>query len=514
MKKENWENKFIEKAQEHSVVPPAHIWDNVELTLERKRKRFGFPFWLLGIILAFVVGFGLVQMSNNSEVPLAEMDRSTPPSSEMNTELTEDNSSNKTVEANNQVDLTVNEDLKNHNSKNDAVNISSTAKNATKATTIGSGNDQRKIYSSQVLTSSNTKINKTISKGSISNHHLASSNAITAYPDQIASAENRIQNGQPNSVSVKNITQTNQLDNTAINKETTEVSSNKSEDKRTKNDVADQSSEVINSKKTLLTPEDVATLTKDELEVKDLDLVPFHFPKNVKCPTFSKKRIIPFVQLEVGAGPSMRHLTAEIEPSKIYINKLATERPFYVSNASLHGGLILRNNFTIHTGINYTLVKDRFDYRKTGLTQIVITFDANNIPIDTMVRTGTQIIEGENRFHLINIPIGVGYQKKMGRWVLAGEVGMGVNVSLKTSGKVLYSDNAVHNLDEVDNFYKKSLGLSLNAALAIHYSLGDRTSIYLKPRYDMFMNDWTLKGAGFKASYDLLNVNIGIRRCF
>jgi hypothetical protein len=69
------------------------------------------------------------------------------------------------------------------------------------------------------LTSSNTKINKTISKGSISNHHLASSNAITAYPDQIASAENRIQNGQPNSVSVKNITQTNQLDNTAINKE-------------------------------------------------------------------------------------------------------------------------------------------------------------------------------------------------------------------------------------------------------------------------------------------------------
>ena len=257
MKKENWENKFIEKAQEHSVVPPAHIWDNVELTLERKRKRFGFPFWLLGIILAFVVGFGLVQMSNNSEVPLAEMDRSTPPSSEMNTELTEDNSSNKTVEANNQVDLTVNEDLKDHNSKNDAVNISSTAKNATKATTIVSGNDQRKIYSSQVLTSSNTKINKTISKGSISNHHLASSNAITAYPDQIASAENRIQNGQPNSVSVKNITQTNQLDNTAINKETTEVSSNKSEDKRTKNDVADQSSEVINSKKTLLTPEDL-----------------------------------------------------------------------------------------------------------------------------------------------------------------------------------------------------------------------------------------------------------------
>ena len=64
MKKENWENKFIEKAQEHSVVPPAHIWDNVELTLERKRKRFGFPFWLLGIILAFVVGFGLVQMTH------------------------------------------------------------------------------------------------------------------------------------------------------------------------------------------------------------------------------------------------------------------------------------------------------------------------------------------------------------------------------------------------------------------------------------------------------------------
>ncbi|MBK8843227.1 MAG: hypothetical protein IPO33_10465 [Saprospiraceae bacterium] len=95
MKKENWENKFIEKAQEHSVVPPAQIWDNVESTLERKKKRFGFPFWFFGIILAFVLGFALVQMSQTSEVPLAEMVQATPPSSEMNTELKGDNSSNK-----------------------------------------------------------------------------------------------------------------------------------------------------------------------------------------------------------------------------------------------------------------------------------------------------------------------------------------------------------------------------------------------------------------------------------
>ncbi|MBP7540014.1 MAG: hypothetical protein KA802_08680, partial [Saprospiraceae bacterium] len=482
--------------------------------LETKKKLFGFPFWFFSMILAFVLGFALVQMSHTSEVPLAEMVQATPPSSDMNAELNGDNTGNKKVEAIIQVHLTDNEDLRNHNSEIDAVNVNTTAKNATRATTIRSGSDQRKIYSSQTFSPSNSKINNTISKATISDHNQQRRDEGSADGHNASTAQDRIENVQTNVATGKNITEPKKLANTTINKEILELSSNTAEDKITKNNTANQSSDIKNARTAVLSPEEVASLSADELEVKDLTLEPFHFPKNVKCPTFSKKRIIPFVQVEVGAGPSMRHLTAEIESSKIYINKLATERPFYVCNASLHAGLILRNNITVHTGINYTMVKDRFDYEKSGLTQILITFDANNNPIDTMIRTGTQIIEGENRFHLINIPVGVGYQKKMGRWMLAGEVGVGVNVSLKTSGKVLYNDNAVHNLDEVDNFYKKSLGLSLNAALAIHYSLGDRTSIYLKPRYDMFMNDWTLKGAGFKASYDLLNVNIGIRRCF
>ncbi|MBK6448830.1 hypothetical protein [Candidatus Brachybacter algidus] len=128
MKKENWENKFKEQAQGHSVPPPPQIWDNVESTLERKKKRFGFPFWFFGIILAFVLGFALVQMSQTSEVPLAEMVQATPPSSDMNAELNGDNTGNKKVEAIIQVHLTDNEDLRNHNSEIDAVNVNTTAK--------------------------------------------------------------------------------------------------------------------------------------------------------------------------------------------------------------------------------------------------------------------------------------------------------------------------------------------------------------------------------------------------
>ncbi|MBK8843228.1 MAG: hypothetical protein IPO33_10470 [Saprospiraceae bacterium] len=48
----------------------------------------------------------------------------------------------------------------------------------------------------------------------------------------------------PIRLQVKILSKPNQLDNTAINKETTEVSSNKSEDKRTKNDTANQSSDI------------------------------------------------------------------------------------------------------------------------------------------------------------------------------------------------------------------------------------------------------------------------------
>lgn len=244
------------------------------------------------------------------------------------------------------------------------------------------------------------------------------------------------------------------------------------------------------------------------------DFSPIHSGKNVTCYSFREGKNRFFLGLEGGPGLPLRKLNNRLEEGKLYANKLETEQPWYAYSASIHAGMLLKNNIFFYSGFNLAGIKEKFDYRRTGLTQIVITFDpVTNQPIDTSVQTGTVINSGENHIRLYQIPVSIGYQKAFNKWSVGVDAGMYFNLSASARGKLLWSDGNVRKLEDA-TLYKNRIGMSAQIALTFGCMLDDSWSLYLRPQYVKALQSWTTENSSIEQSYDMIHVNLGVRKFF
>lgn len=258
----------------------------------------------------------------------------------------------------------------------------------------------------------------------------------------------------------------------------------------------------------------LAPLTFQPDRQYNYDLKPIRPGKNVTCYSFKEHRNRFFLDLEGGPGLPLRRLDNRLEGGKLYANKIETEQPWYAYGASIHAGILLKNNIFLYSGLNLTGIKEKFDYQKTGLTQVVITFDpATNQPIDTSVRTGTLINSGENHIRLYQIPVSIGYQKAFNEWSVGVDAGMYFNLSASAGGKLLRGDGSVVKLEDAD-IYKNRVGMSAQIALTFGYRAGDSWLLYLRPQYVKALRSWTTESSGIDQSYDVIHVNLGVRKFF
>lgn len=488
MKKQNWEDKLISGANGNSVPPPPAAWDNIEAVLDNKDKKRPLVFFLLmGLI---TIGAGLFIYFNNFN-------------------------SGKLIENKINSNNTAIADFdKKENGKDNELSVNNSTTSVGKLEIKSAESDLNNNKKTATLNSNNTlnySENKPENKLQLKNKNQYTSAAKTiANPTTQTNSKSAVNNKQKTSnKSTDNINTPGLIhsENTQIVKNDNYLSTEKIEKSGEKQTVINSAVEV----KTI----NALDNKNNQLTLQDLNVLKIPSYKKVECYSFNKKRIIPFVELEIGAGIPLRKLSANNEEGKLFANKKATENPWYTYNAGLYGGLILRNNMTISAGVNYSEFIEKFDHTLTGITQIVINVDpVTNIPIDTTIKSGSFAYAYLNHLRLINIPVKIGYQKNMKKWILAGEVGAAFNLSLNTKGRMLGSDQKIYDISDRNDLYKNSVGLMLNVGIAAHYKLNDNLSIYVKPQYVGSINEWTQSNAAVKLSYEALNLNVGIRKAF
>jgi len=234
-----------------------------------------------------------------------------------------------------------------------------------------------------------------------------------------------------------------------------------------------------------------------------------------KCPTFGKKKTNSFfVGIEGGLGYPLKSMTADPDQQSFLNQRKNTEKVWYAWGAGLQVGYMIKDQWSIATGINVAQVKEKFNTTIKGYTFIQIILDPNGNPIDSTIVTGTIQEEGEKRFTLIDIPVSVGYEHRSGDWGLAVELGATFNLSLSSSGKVVDADSKVVRLEDQDDVFRTNIGLGVQGAVAIHRYLNDHTSIYIKPAFRTYFNDWTFADYPIKTSYNLATLSIGLRYKF
>lgn len=233
-----------------------------------------------------------------------------------------------------------------------------------------------------------------------------------------------------------------------------------------------------------------------------------------QCPTFREKRFSFFVELEGLAGIPLKQMNSGPEASKLYELRKSSEKPWYSAGAGLHFGMMYRNKFSVSTGLDWLRVNEKFDYSKTDIVDLIYHVDPN-----TGYVTGPFIVtknitnSGQIRHTLMDIPVLLGYHMKSEHWNIGIQAGPFINLNLTSRGKIMTATDQVGQIKD-QNSYKDAVGAGLQGSLSVSRNLTSNLSLYIKPSFKYYLNDWTNNEYPVRTKFNNASVSIGVRQTF
>ncbi|KXK37702.1 MAG: hypothetical protein J5I52_06435 [Saprospiraceae bacterium] len=221
-------------------------------------------------------------------------------------------------------------------------------------------------------------------------------------------------------------------------------------------------------------------------------------PGDIVCPDFSLHsgwalEIVP----EIGAFYPDKRLEyrAPGEQSNVFLLRNQKEKSLEGLNAGLYFHLKKKKwPVYLKAGISWSKLTEKmpldYSYEVTDTTRgiISITYSQTGDTITTIygdIYTQKKVSGKKVRHYqmtLWDLPIGLGFEKNMGNWFIAGEAGVNINLSMSASGSILASDTSFTEINASDITFRKNLGLSWFGGLNFGRYLGPADRIYLSAR--------------------------------
>lgn len=233
-----------------------------------------------------------------------------------------------------------------------------------------------------------------------------------------------------------------------------------------------------------------------------------------ECPTFRKKRTSFFIELEGQAGFPLKHLDAGTEAAKLYDLRRSTEHPWYSWGGGLHAGILYRDRFSISAGVDFSQLNEKFDYSKTDIVDLI--YHVNPVTGEVtgpFVITGERTSSGQIRHKLIDIPLTLGYRIRAGHWNFDIEAGPFLNLRLTSGGKIMTDTDQIGRIED-NAVYRDAAGLGLQAGFAVSRKLNKHLSVYVKPEFKYYLNDWSEASYPVRTSFNQAYLGVGVRQQF
>ncbi len=220
-----------------------------------------------------------------------------------------------------------------------------------------------------------------------------------------------------------------------------------------------------------------------------------------------------FMDIDGGAGFPFRKITNHSVESDAYADRAITERPLLVKNFQAGIGILLDGNWTLRSGAEWQQLTEQFNYEKSDATRLSYTYDDLTGQVnDTSLVRGSLTEKFGNRYTMVNIPVYLGYEKRVGSWVLGLEGGAGFNLRFVTTGKILAGDQRVESLKDRRDIYSSTTGISWRAGVSCLRSVAPGTMIYARLMFMHYPESWTLSSHPNEIRYQFLTANVGLRK--
>lgn len=247
------------------------------------------------------------------------------------------------------------------------------------------------------------------------------------------------------------------------------------------------------------------------------------------CPKFHTN--VPEYFLEIYGSPDWHTSYLSVKDSEMagYLGSRKnseTALPGYT--IGLQAGMYFRNGLNVKSGLSYSAVNYRFDYKK----EVVEVLKYKVVPSDTIhgngtvayvfdtiayVEKGIRTVRHYNSLKSIELPVWIGYQKEFMRWTVGINAGASLQlVSMKT-GKVLspaLPNEPVEFSDSVNghyNLYKRTLGVGLLGSAQFGYKITPDLDFLVEPYLKYYPTVITVDEYPLRQKLLVYGINIGLR---
>lgn len=250
-----------------------------------------------------------------------------------------------------------------------------------------------------------------------------------------------------------------------------------------------------------------------------------NFPRPVRCPDFGGRKPLRF-NLDIHAIPyysnQLLSLIDESELNKTWLEQRnSTEKPLEAFQVNVLGRLQTNSGLYVQGGIGYGQIDQKLSVpiQETTSTSneqgpVIVIIYGNGIPNDTIIgevpvttieRKGA---ETYNYHRMIEIPIALGYERRMNDWGFYIDGGASLNIWTSRKGYML-KDNKPQKYEDVGVF-TTSTGIKLNGSLGMKYYFNNDMSLSAGPDIRYHMQNWMKPQFGMTQKHLDIGLRVGL----
>lgn len=248
------------------------------------------------------------------------------------------------------------------------------------------------------------------------------------------------------------------------------------------------------------------------------------FPDNSKCATFKDMGLR--IHAELLAAPQYAFRKLEPRSTSPDVEAYAglraeTEQPGM--HYSVHMRVSAATNFGLaaRTGIQYNVLQEKLRYiaeTEQRFTVVnVLSPDGQVIRIDTIYETLHREKTIANRYEMLHVPVLLGYELPLRRWLLTVQGGALVNVLFRQRGAMFLLQggempsyfSALE--QEGIEVFRPRLGIGWYASASVAYKIQPRLQVVAEPHVQSFPRSVTAPSNPVSQRYTLAGVSVGLR---
>lgn len=246
-------------------------------------------------------------------------------------------------------------------------------------------------------------------------------------------------------------------------------------------------------------------------------------PAKPECVKFGRNRLRFFLDAGFSADLPLRSLEAKGHDASEYVaSRNATESPRFSYSGGLRVSLLTPWGLALRTGLNYSQINEKFDFTNRNEETVTITtiYDAegNIIGTDTMRAGGEQRVIAHNRLRMLDIPLLLGYEKRLGRWNLGANAGVHLNLLFSADGEFLSPEMEPVRFSsgqpESWPAFRNRIGLGWYGSLQLGYLLNPGLQLLLEPHVKYFPRPATVDQYQAVQRMANLGLFLGLRQEF